>query len=150
MQHGGPVPQIGLSYRAAATLHRLAWTFTNSGPVYWLPVLGIRIRIRMFLGLQDPDPLVRGPDPDPDPSLFSLMCLAEWNDACKIKNLTQNLNKKFNFFDWRLCVCGQVKRKKYEKKYFSLVSLKSRNKWVGSGVGSGSISQRYGSGDPDP
>jgi hypothetical protein len=43
-------------------------------------------------------------------------------------------------------------RKKYEqKKYiFSLASLKSMKKGVGSGVGSGSISQRYGSGDPDP
>jgi hypothetical protein len=39
---------------------------------------------------------------------------------------------------------------KYKKKYeeFFLASLKSIKKGVGSGVGSGSISQRYGSGDP--
>ncbi len=42
-------------------------------------------------------------------------------------------------------------RKKYEeKKYFFLASLKSMKKLVGSEVGSGSISQRYGSGNPDP
>ncbi len=35
-----------------------------------------------------------------------------------------------------------------EKKLFSIASLKSMKKGVGSG--SGSISQRYGSGDPDP
>jgi hypothetical protein len=42
-------------------------------------------------------------------------------------------------------------RKKYEKKYF-FASLKSMKKEVGSGVrsGSGSISKKYGSGDPDP
>ncbi len=34
-------------------------------------------------------------------------------------------------------------------KYF-FASLKSMKKEVGSGIGSGSISQRYGSGDPDP
>jgi hypothetical protein len=41
--------------------------------------------------------------------------------------------------------------KKMEKKYF-FASLKSVKKVVGSGVrsGSGSISQRHGSGDPDP
>jgi hypothetical protein len=44
MQHGGPLPQIGLSYRTAARLAKwilgidswAPWTFTNSGPVYWL------------------------------------------------------------------------------------------------------------------
>jgi len=42
------------------------------------------------------------------------------------------------------------KKKNEEKKYF-LKSLKSLKKGVGSGVGSesGSITQRYGSGDPD-
>jgi hypothetical protein len=41
--------------------------------------------------------------------------------------------------------------KKYgkKKKYF-FASIKSKKKGVGSGVGSGSISQRYGPGDPDP
>jgi hypothetical protein len=34
------------------------------------------------------------------------------------------------------------------KNFFA--SLKSMKKGVGSGVGSGSISQRFGSGDPDP
>jgi|688.fasta_scaffold553334_1 hypothetical protein len=43
------------------------------------------------------------------------------------------------------------KKKNEEKKYF-LKSLKSLKKGVGSGVGSesGSITQRYRSGDPDP
>jgi hypothetical protein len=36
------------------------------------------------------------------------------------------------------------------KIFFISKSLKSLKKVVGSGVGSGSISQRYGSGDPDP
>jgi len=36
------------------------------------------------------------------------------------------------------------------KKILFLASLKSVKKGVGSGVRSGSISQRYGSGDPDP
>jgi hypothetical protein len=41
--------------------------------------------------------------------------------------------------------------KKYEeKKIFFFASLKSMKKEVGSGIVSGSISQRYGSGDPDP
>ncbi len=40
--------------------------------------------------------------------------------------------------------------KKIWKKYFSLASLKSMMKGVGSRVESASISQRYGSGDPDP
>ncbi len=88
-------------------------------------VLGIRIRNRirricMFLGLRDPDPIVRGTDPAPDPTLFSLMCWADClNNACKIKKLTQNFSEKFNFLDWRWCACGQVMRKKYEKKFFS-------------------------------
>jgi hypothetical protein len=41
-----------------------------------------------------------------------------------------------------------VIRKKLEK--ISLASFKSLKKEVGSGVVSGSISQRYGSADPDP
>ncbi len=36
-----------------------------------------------------------------------------------------------------------------KKKYF-FASLKSMKKEVGSRVGSGSTTQRYGSGDPDP
>jgi hypothetical protein len=36
------------------------------------------------------------------------------------------------------------------KKALFLHPLKSLKKGVGSGVGSGSISQRYESGDPDP
>ncbi len=34
--------------------------------------------------------------------------------------------------------------------YFYFCILKINKERVGSGVGSGSISQRYGSGDPDP
>jgi hypothetical protein len=46
---------------------------------------------------------------------------------------------------------GQVMRKNVKKLFF-LESLKSIKKGVGSGVvsGTGSISQRYGSGNPDP
>jgi hypothetical protein len=40
-------------------------------------------------------------------------------------------------------------KKKYEEK-FLFASLKTMKKGVGSGAGSGFISQRYGSGDPDP
>jgi hypothetical protein len=40
--------------------------------------------------------------------------------------------------------------KKYEKMIIFFVSLKSLTKGVRSGVGSGSISQRYGTADPDP
>jgi hypothetical protein len=40
-------------------------------------------------------------------------------------------------------------RKKYERKRF-FASLNSMKKGIGPGVGSGSISQRYASGDPDP
>jgi hypothetical protein len=49
-------------------------------------------------------------------------------------------------------MCHWVRyKKKHEEKFF-LTSFKSMNKGVGSGVGSesGSISQRCGSGDPDP
>jgi hypothetical protein len=61
------------------------------------------------------------------------------------KILTQNFSKKLNFLDCRQYACGQVIRKKYEKYFFA--SVKSVKKGVG--YGSGSISQRYGSGDPD-
>jgi hypothetical protein len=46
-----------------------------------------------------------------------------------------------------MCLWASYK-KKYEEFFF--VSLKSMKKGVGSGVGSGSVSQRYGSGDPNP
>ncbi len=77
---------------------------------------GLR-RIRMVLGLPDPDPLVRGTDPDPatDHSLFPLMCWADWNNAWQNRTLTKKFSKKLNFLDWRLCTCGSVMRKKYEK-----------------------------------
>jgi hypothetical protein len=46
-------------------------------------------------------------------------------------------------------MCLQVSyEKKYEEKFFFLASLMSLKKGVGSG--SKSISQRYGSADPDP
>jgi|LakMenE01Jun11ns_1017448.scaffolds.fasta_scaffold8876058_1 hypothetical protein len=50
-----------------------------------------------------------------------------------------------------MCLCPGLWASYVKKceKYF-LASLKSMKKEVGSGVGSGSISQRYGSGDPDP
>jgi hypothetical protein len=44
---------------------------------------------------------------------------------------------------------GKLKEKNILKKMFFFASLKSIKKGVGSGVGTGSISQRYGSGDPD-
>ncbi len=47
-----------------------------------------------------------------------------------------------------MCLRSSYK-KKIEKNYF-FASIKSLKKGVGSGVGSGSISQRYGSADPDP
>ncbi len=43
-----------------------------------------------------------------------------------------------------MCLWASYKKKIYKKFFFA--SLKSLKK----GVGSGSISQRYGSGDPDP
>jgi hypothetical protein len=47
-------------------------------------------------------------------------------------------------------MCLRVSYKKNMKKKFFWASLKSLKKGVGSGVGSGSVSQRYGSADPDP
>jgi hypothetical protein len=47
-----------------------------------------------------------------------------------------------------VCLRGASNVKKYEEKNLLFASLKSKKKEVGSG--SGSISQRYGSGDPDP
>jgi hypothetical protein len=41
-------------------------------------------------------------------------------------------------------------KKKYGEKKNIFSPLKSLKKGIGSGVGSGSISQRYGSADPDP
>jgi hypothetical protein len=47
-----------------------------------------------------------------------------------------------------MCILVPVSyKKKCEKKF---TSLKSRKKGLGSGIGSGSISQSYGSRDPDP
>ncbi len=46
-----------------------------------------------------------------------------------------------------VCTYGQVMRKNVKKIVFA--SLTSMKKGVGSGTGSGTISQRYGSGDPD-
>jgi hypothetical protein len=94
-------------------------------------MLGIRIRnmiwrVRMFLSFTDTDPLLKGADPAPapNPSLFSEMCWAVWNNAWKIKFLTQNLIKKLTFLDRRWCA---YYKKKYEKKYFSFASL--NNQW---------------------
>ncbi len=47
-----------------------------------------------------------------------------------------------------MCLWANYKKKIW-KKYFIFASLKSMKKGVG-GSESGSISQRYGSGDPDP
>jgi hypothetical protein len=48
-------------------------------------------------------------------------------------------------------MCLRVRnKKKICKKSIFFASLKSLKKGVGSGIGSGSISQRYGSADPDP
>jgi hypothetical protein len=52
-------------------------------------------------------------------------------------------SKSFPFY-W------QVIRKNMKKKNYFLASLKLMKKEVGSGFGSGSISQRYESGEPDP
>jgi hypothetical protein len=51
-----------------------------------------------------------------------------------------------------MCLRASYKKKygKNMKKISFFASLKSMKKGVGSGVGSGSISHRYGSGDPDP
>ncbi len=68
---------------------------------------------------------------------------------CQQNNiLTQNIIKKLNILVWRWCTCGQVMKKNVGKFFFP--SLKSMKKGVGSWVGSGSIIQRYGSGDLDP
>jgi hypothetical protein len=47
-------------------------------------------------------------------------------------------------------MCLWVSNKKKHEKIIFLAYLKSLKKEVGSGVGSGSISHRYRSGDPDP
>ncbi len=63
------------------------------------------------------------------------------------KIVTQNFSKKKTIFDWRWCAWGQVIIKKYGKNIFFCI-LKVNEERVGSevGSGSGSISQRYGSG----
>jgi hypothetical protein len=55
-----------------------------------------------------------------------------------------------------MCLWESYKKKLWKKIFFFFASLKSMKKGVGSGAGSGSgagarfISQRYGSGDPEP
>jgi len=126
------------------------WTFAwiHTRIVKPPAVLGIRIRrIRMLLG--HPDPLVTGIDPDPDsePYLFPLICWADWKNTWQNIILTQNVSKKLNFL-----IEDDVPVGKLEKKYEIFLLLNPLKKVVGSGVESGSwsISQRYGSGDPDP
>ncbi len=86
--------------------------------------VGDRIRwIRMFLDLPHPDPLVRRMDPDPAP------------DPAPDPSL----------FSWRCWANWNRQCLKNKKNFAFLKSLKN-----GVGSGSGSISQRYGSGDPDP
>ncbi len=120
-------------------------------------VLGIRnrvCRIRMFLGLLDPDPLVRGTDPDPaldlaldpTPDPYLVLINADWNNACKIKCF-KKIFEKNKFFCLKMICLWASNKKNMKTNFFLFASLKSTNKVVGSGVGS--ISQRYGSGDPD-
>ncbi len=69
------------------------------------------------------------------------MCWADNTKFCQ----------KLNFLDWRWCACRQViRRRKIWKTNFVFASLKSMKTGVVSGVGSRSISHRYGSGDPGP
>jgi hypothetical protein len=100
-----------------------------------MTVLGIRIR--MFLGLTDPDP---------DPSLFLYMNLADWNNSWQNRIRTQNFSKilTFNTEDDVLWVSY---KKKIRIFFFILKVIKEG---IGSGVGSGSIYQKYGSGDTNP
>jgi hypothetical protein len=90
----------------------------------------------MFLGLQDPDPdpLVRGTDSDPDPSLFG-------NNGCKL-GFQHKILAIDKFLRLKIMCLWVSYIKKWGKKVFLV--LKSLKKGVGSG--SGSISQRCGSG----
>jgi hypothetical protein len=100
--------------------------------ILFFPVLGIR----MFLTLQDPDldPSVRSTDSDT--SLFSFqrteIMLAK-------EDLTQYFSKEIKLLGLKI-VCLRVSYKKAKKHFFA--SIKSLKK----GVGSGYVSQRYGSG----
>ncbi len=109
-------------------------------------------RIRLFLGLldPDPDPLVRvmeqEPDPAPVPSIIKLKIVRKpliptvlllFHDFLSLKkdvNVPSKSNKQKNFFLIS----------------FLLAFSRSMTKIRGSESGSGSISQRHGSADPDP
>ncbi len=88
-------------------------------------------------------PFVRSSDPDPTPSFFSKRCWADWNNTCKIKFWQKSLAKNLIFRNVDNVPLGELQEKKIEKSVFT--SLKLLKKGLGSGVGSGSISQRYGS-----
>ncbi len=100
-----------------------------------LPMLRIRIRrIRVFSGLPDPDPLIRGKDPDP-PTVFWLLY-----DFSSSKNYV-NVASKSTY--------GSKQKELRKNNNFFLPYWKSLTRTAGSGAGSESDSQRYGSADPD-
>ena len=116
----------------------------------FLPVFRIRIwihLIHMFLDHKDPDPLVRG---------IQIRILLSLSKICK---------KKIDFYSfvtsfWLFILekwCKSTFKKYYAEKLFKrisflLASWRSMMKieWSGSESGSGSISQRHVSADPDP
>ncbi len=63
-----------------------------------------------------------------------------------------SLKNDVNVRDWAYGTFKKwvISKKNLEKIYFLLPSWRSPTKVPGSGVGSGSVSQRYGSADPDP
>ena len=74
---------------------------------------------------------------------MAILCWAAKN-SLRGTIVTQNFSKKIEFEIEEMCLRVSYK-KKYEENFFFLASLKSLRKVVGSGVGSGSVSQRYGS-----
>ncbi len=131
---------------------------------------------RSFLSLwcgSDPDPTVHF-DPDPEPILASAERLKTW-EKCSNRPIFHTFwlsicmridpDTAYHGSGSPLSIwCGSMtllrlkigclrvssKKKVWRKKLIFCAFLKSLKKGVGSGVGSGSISQRYGSADPDP
>ncbi len=91
------------------------------------PVLPGSVWIRMFLGLPDPDPYVRGMDPN-------------------LSVASKNSKKNLHFY----CIVTLLVSL---KNYVIVASKSSKQKNYRTKIarsGTGSVSQRYGSADPDP
>ncbi len=106
-------------------------------------MLRIRIRIHVFWGLLDPDPLVRGMDPAPD--LFFLSSSKKGKKNLDFYCFVTSF-WLFTVEKWCKVPSKSIMQKNFFFKLVFLASWRSMMKIEGSG----SISQRHGSADPDP